>query len=121
MAALNLIWMGKSPLRSKTRTKRFCSTLTCHLGWGPTSISATGPERRLSEPPWELSTQAVAVRVKMAWSSASSPDSLKSWSVTAGGGGGDDAGVFRTGTRGAGRQRARGGIFGFLISFRILG
>src|SRR6266481_7638016 len=115
MAALNLIWMGKSPLRSKTRTKLFCSTLTCHLGWGPTSISATGPERRLSEPPWELSTQAVAVRVKMAWSSASSPDSLKSWSVTAGEGGADDAEVFATGTRAARKQIQIAAILVFII------
>src|SRR5882724_9948600 len=119
MAALNLIWMGKSPLRSNARTKRFCSTPTCHLGCGPTSMSATGPERRLSEPPWELSTQAVAVRVKMAWSSASSPDSLKSWSVTAGEGGADDAEVFATGTRAARRQRPRAAILVFIVEFEF--
>src|ERR1700722_17880473 len=57
---------------------------TCHLGCSVTSVSATVPESKSSEPPLEFSTCAMAVRVNAARSSLRLPVSLKSCSVTLG-------------------------------------
>src|SRR5581483_3287366 len=93
--------MGKSPPRSKSATNRSCAMRTRHLGCSLTSVSATVPESKSSEPPLEFSTCAMAFRVKAAQSPLKLPRSLKSCSVTLGE---EDAGEFAPASAGNSRR-----------------